>query len=99
MCVMRPGSLAVSLRCRDVASVASRWRGRRIENRFLWNRRDPFTNRSLFRPHSPTEPASVRRRAPVEAAAACRAARRNVWHLESQALSGSAPSPEDLPKN
>jgi hypothetical protein len=77
MCVKRPGSLAVSLRCRDVASVASRWRGRRIENRFLWNRRDPFTNRSSWRPHSKTEPASVLRRALVEAAAAWRAARRS----------------------
>jgi hypothetical protein len=96
---LRPGTHAFSPRCRTLVRVASDQRGRRIENRFLWNHRDPFTNRSLWRDCSPTELASVLRRALVETAAACRAARSGVQHLGSQALSGSAPSPEGLPKN
>jgi hypothetical protein len=72
---------------------------RRIENRFLWNRRDPFINRSLWHCYSPTEWASLVRRALVEAAAVDRAARSGVQHLGSQVLSGPAPSPEGLPKN
>jgi hypothetical protein len=81
------------------ARIAGRRGIRRIENRFLWNHRDPLTNRSLWRNRSGSECASVVRRALVETAAACGAARRGVRQLGSQALSGPAPSPGGLPEN
>jgi hypothetical protein len=93
------GSPAFSPRCRTLARVAPDRRGRRIENRFLWNHRDPLTNARCGMIARPTGSASVVRRALVENPAACRAARRSVRHLGSQALSGPAPSPEGPPKN